>query len=103
MQKWEYLTEFFSAYFKNEGWEEYRQEHIPNFKQGKFSPETMIPRFNRMGEDGWELVHMQPVVVGPDDDVVAGGSDSSSSNAYFCAWKRPKQEAIEDEQEMRPE
>jgi len=94
MQQWEYFTELVSANIKNKGWEEYRRDNVPDFKPGKCSPRTMIPHLNNVGEEGWELVHMQPIAgVGANDDVWFTGGSGSWSNAYFCAWKRPKQEA----------
>ncbi len=92
MQKWEYFTEFIYASVDAPGWEKYRQDNMPDFKPYLCSPRTMIPHLNKEGEDGWELVHMQPIA-GVDDDatVIFPGQEGTSSNAYFCVWKRPKQ------------
>jgi hypothetical protein len=53
----------------------------------------MAPILNKLGEDGWELVHMEPVsAVGSNGDVgfQHGGSASFTtwSNVYFCVFKR---------------
>ena len=93
MQKWEYSTEFVRAHVDKTGWEKYRDDPSPDSKPPKYAPYTMIPELNERGEDGWELVHMQPVVVGKRHDVGFPGNVNHWSHAYFCAWKRPKQEA----------
>ncbi len=93
MQQWEYRTEFVWANVENKGWGKYRQTNWPNYKPKKFAPETMIPQLNRTGDEGWELVTMQPALVGHNRDVGYSGYTNSWSNAYFCAWKRPKPEA----------
>ncbi len=91
MQKWEYITEFVWASAKDEEWEKYRQEiGISAAGVQKYSPITMIPELNFRGEGGWELVHMQPVVVGKNHDIGFPGDVNHWSSIYFCAWKRPK-------------
>ncbi|MBC8254797.1 MAG: hypothetical protein H8E35_12340 [Ardenticatenia bacterium] len=103
MQQWEYQTEFVWADVEKKGWEEYSKRGWI-FDPPKYSPYTLIPDLNFRGEGGSELVHMQPVAdVGKKHDVLFTGTRPSWSNVYFCVWKRPKQEAIENEQEMRPE
>ena len=91
MQQWEYFTEFVYASVDAPGWEKYRRDNMPDFKPSKYSPRKMIPHLNNGGEDGWELVTMQPVAdVGDKGDVRFPGQTGNWSNAYFCAWKRPK-------------
>ena len=50
----------------------------------------MIPHLNMRGRDAWELVHMEPVVVGKNYDVCVtdGVGGATWSNIYFCAFKR---------------
>ena len=53
----------------------------------------MMPRLDAYGKDGWELVHMQPVVVGKNADVLAidsGRGMASWTSSYFCVFKRPE-------------
>ena len=81
MQKWEYLTRRIWASVDNEGWEEYKREHWPNWRPlSKYTPETMIPQLNRMGEEGWELITMQPVCGGSNADVGFGNRGPSRSS-----------------------
>ncbi len=96
MEKWEYLTRFVWANKENWKAEEsvdfYRKQGFSDFKPNKFSPQFMIATLNRLGEDGWELVHMEPVPeVGNNEDVgfPHGGANLTTwSNVYFCVFKR---------------
>lgn len=56
----------------------------------KYSPMAMIPDLNAMGEEGWELVHMQPVVAGENQDVLMLDTMRTWTNAYLCVFKKPK-------------
>jgi len=49
-----------------------------------------MPELNKLGEEGWELVHMEPVAkVGNKGDVLIG-PNYRWSNIYFCVFKRRK-------------
>ncbi len=92
MEKWEYRTEFVYANIDQEGVKEFFLKKYPNWKNpSKYTPETMELYLNQLGDEGWELVHMEPVqAVGKNGDVgVQGGSTIWLwSNVYFCALKR---------------
>jgi hypothetical protein len=53
----------------------------------------MVPELDSLGRDGWELVHMEPVIVGNNADVCIGSTEQTSvrpwTNTYFCVFKRP--------------
>jgi hypothetical protein len=91
--QWEYLTIFVRAEAKNE--EDYLREHF-DWKSGipRNAPEAMIPQLNSLGERGWELVHMQPVIVGDNRDVMIFDPSGTRNwtSSYFCVFKRPKEE-----------
>jgi hypothetical protein len=90
----EYLTTFLAA--------DARQEEpfllqMKSWKSGipPYTPEALIPRLNALGDDGWEIVHMQPVKVGDNADVLVADGGSSTrmwASSYFCVFKRPKAE-----------
>lgn len=91
-QKWQYMTVFVKAEaeramdFLLEKWD---------WKSGvpRNTPESMIPRLDALGEDGWELISMQPVMVGSNADVLvqdAGSGSRTWTSSYFCVFKRPK-------------
>jgi hypothetical protein len=91
--RWEYLTRFLYASMENEGAKAYARDKWPGWELRKYSPETMIPELDELGDDGWELVHMQPIgAVGTNRDVgfVAGEVTPRWSNSYFCVFKRPR-------------
>jgi hypothetical protein len=90
-QQWEYLTVFVKADARRE---DVFLREMRDWKDGipVYTPEALIPELNALGADGWELVHMQPVVVGDKRDVLVADSGSggrSWANQYFCVFKRP--------------
>jgi hypothetical protein len=91
-QRWEYLVRFMWASKENDGAMEYYLLNYAGQKPRKYSPETMIPELDALGNKGWELVHMEPIgAVGKHEDVgfVAGEGLPIWSNTYFCVFKRP--------------
>ena len=94
-EKWEYTSVFINASVDNDGAKQYIKERWPEWVGlKKYSPETLIPELDRFGMDGWELVNMEPVVVGGNHDiafVTSAGAPTQWSNIYFCAFKRRKQ------------
>ncbi|MDX1991328.1 MAG: hypothetical protein SF029_03005 [bacterium] len=93
MPKWEYLTKFCEANAKDKHTRDFLKQNFSVKRPPAFTPESMIPELNALGEDGWELVHMEPVArVGSNGDVLFDGSGSHWSNIYFCVFKRQKAE-----------
>ena len=91
MDKWEYLSTFVQANVRAKGVKDYLKQHRPDMKKiPRFAPETMLPELNALGEQGWELVHMQPVPRGSKGDILFSGEDRVWSNVYFCVFKRLK-------------
>ena len=91
MQMWEYLTTFVEADAEREA--AYLEE-TRSWKEGipRNTPEAMIPQMNSLGVQGWELVHMQPVITGRNGDVLVHADNSRKwTNTYFCVFKRPKE------------
>lgn len=90
--QWEYLTTFLKADARQE--EDFLRG-MRDWKSGipPYAPEALIPRLNALGEQGWELVHMEPVRVGDNHDVLVLDSGSGTrqwTSNYFCVFKRPK-------------
>ena len=92
MERWEYLTKFIKADVKNPGVSEFFKSYRPNWKNPPaYTPEAMMPELDDLGNQGWELVHMEPVAkVGSKGDVMVSGDSSYWSNTYFCVLKRRK-------------
>lgn len=90
MQKWEYLTRFVEADVRNRPVETVYSELVDAENLPRYSPLAMIPELNRLGEKGWELVHMEPVVIGKNHDVLMeeGGGMKRWATNYFCVFKR---------------
>lgn len=91
-QVWEYMTVFVKAEAAAEL--AFLEEHW-TWKNGvpRNTPESMMSRMDAYGREGWELVHMQPVVVGTNADVLAVDSGRGSAgwtSTYFCVFKRPQ-------------
>ena len=89
--QWEYQTLFLSAEARME--EEFLT-HLRDWKEGiqPYAPESLMPRLNGYGEQGWELIHIEPVAVGSKGDVLLQDGSGSRfwSNNYFCVFKRPR-------------
>ncbi len=66
MQRWEYLTVFLEADAVRE------EDYLRKYRDWKdripdFAVEALMPRLNALGEQGWELVSLEPVFI-----VIAG-------------------------------
>ncbi|MCC6801519.1 MAG: hypothetical protein IT319_01445 [Anaerolineae bacterium] len=89
--QWEYLTTFLQA---DARLEEAFLAEFSDWKDGvpAYTPEALIPRLNAYGEQGWELIHMQPVAVGSKADVLLMDNSGSRfwTSKYFCVFKRAK-------------
>lgn len=90
MDRWEYLTVFVKADARREA--DFLEQHR-SWKSGipQYTPEAMIPQLNAYGAQGWELVHMQPALVGDKEDILMhdNGSTRAWTSEYFCVFKRP--------------
>ena len=91
MQKWEYLTRFVEANVHMQSADTLYSELVDGENLPRNSPQAMIPELNRLGEKGWELVHMEPVFIGKNHDVLLheGGGMKRWATNYFCVFKRP--------------
>jgi len=88
VEQWEYITRFVEASAKKKAVKTYIKETFDK-KARRHSPESMIPELNAMGEQGWEIIHMEPVPrVGGKEDIQF--DQSHWSNTYFVVAKRRK-------------
>lgn len=92
VEKWEYLTQFLTADVEAEGVREELRRLWPSWEPRRYSPQALIPKLNRFGEQGWELVSIEPVTIGTNDDVLTHHATGIAhwSNVYFCTFKRRK-------------
>lgn len=86
MANWEYLSIFLEADVKDKAQKSHIEETFGK-KAKRHSPESMIPELNKLGKEGWELVHMEPVPkVGGKENIQF--DPYNWSNTYFCVFKR---------------
>jgi hypothetical protein len=94
MEKWEYLTEFIEADIDAEGVRKALEKKLPDLTKTELprhAPQAAIPRLDQLGEQGWELVHMEPVYAQKNADVlISAGAVGYWTHLYFCVFKRPK-------------
>jgi hypothetical protein len=89
MEQWEYLSVFLQAQVKDKTTREMIKKRFSK-KARRYSPESLIPELDKLGSEGWELVHMEPIAkVGGNEDVLMD-TGSRWTNAYFCVFKRRK-------------
>lgn len=66
----------------------------PQITFPRYAVQTLMPQLDAIGEQGWEPVSVQPVIVGVNGDVIMPSSDSRGlgggfySNQYLCVFKR---------------
>lgn len=93
--QWEYLTRFIQARATDKEVRRYLKDELEVKRVKRFQPEAMIPELNELGEDGWEIIHMEPVAkVGGKGDILVS-TDYFWTSTYFCVFKRPKPGSLE--------
>jgi hypothetical protein len=87
--QWEYHLGYITTETRLE--QAFLQENFPGKRLPRYAVQAALPELNALGEQGWELVQMQPVSLGENGDVlVAGGDMRKWTNTYFCVFKRRK-------------
>jgi hypothetical protein len=94
--KWEYQVEFIRADTEIQNIKEYLIAKFPKWKSiPQHTPLAMLLRLNGLGENGWELVHMEPISsLGAKEDIgypitgVIAMAGYIYSHTYFCVFKR---------------
>jgi len=93
MQRWEYLTVFLEADAVRE------EDYLRKYRDWKeripeFTVEALMPRLNALGEQGWELVSLEPVFIGNRGDVLVhdnGSGGRTWTSKYMGVFKRAKE------------
>ena len=93
-EKWEYTSTILFANVDNEGAKEYIKNRWPKWTTVRqFSPETIIPELDKFGNEGWELMHMEPVAIQDENMSIAfSGTQRIVSSAQFCVVNRKQVE-----------
>lgn len=87
-EKWEYRTQFLGA--DGEAVKDFLFKSFPGQRHFKYTPLALIPELNRLGAEGWELVSLEPVMVGDKGDVLIWIDSARSywTATYLAAFKR---------------
>jgi hypothetical protein len=89
--RWEHYIEYIHADARDPQTKDFLATCYPGERFAKYAAEATLRRLNEIGEQGWELVHMQPVWVQRDGTVTS--ATGNGTNTYFCVFKRPKRSA----------
>lgn len=86
MDRWEYMTLFIEAKAENV------RDHLAELdveNPPRNTPLSMMPQLNALGNKGWELIHMEPVIVGRNHDILLHSADHRCwTSNYFAVLKR---------------
>ena len=84
---WEHYVELIEADAQKHP--ELVQSFYPPGSVPQYALQSILPRLNHLGEQGWEIVQVQPVMVGRNGDVLINGAMSEKwTRTYLCVFKR---------------
>lgn len=95
MTQWQYLVRVFAADKEDEAVINYLQQEYPerSWKElPKYDPLTLEAWLNVCGQEGWELVSVEPVEkLGANGDIgnIYPPSTYSWRRSFLCVFKRP--------------
>lgn len=90
MEQWEYMPTYIEANATKKDIKQFLKDKFGKKRPPRYMVESLMPELNRLGAEGWELVHMEPVSkLGSKGDVLFGAG-YRWSNVYFCVFKRRK-------------
>lgn len=84
---WEHYLELIEADAQTQP--EFIQQFYPPNSIPRYALQSILPRLNVLGEQGWEVVQIQPVMLGKNGDVLINGAMSEKwTRTYLCVFKR---------------
>lgn len=87
MQRWEYFATTLTSNVQDAPVP--IRDDIPPDGHGKYSTYALMPQLNHLGDQGWELVSIEPVSLGKNGDVVRPDANAARwGRDYFCCFKR---------------
>jgi len=106
VQKWEYLVDILYPASDKEGVaggrdpvvRRYLQETYQGAPPGKYNPKYLEAALCNFGDDGWELVSIEPVcMTGREFDWrhAAGGQYEHWTQQYWVVFRRQKSQSLE--------
>jgi hypothetical protein len=84
MESWEHLVVVLIADIDNAGAMEYLAGMYPGWNLPVYTPESLTPDLNAYGQEGWELLSLQPVGLAEDGKV----TPDASTNIYLTVFRR---------------
>ena len=86
---WEHLVAYLVADARQQA--PFLQQMWPGRQFPKYAALSLMPQLDYYGQQGWELVSIQPVDVGSNGDIlIHAGQAISYSYTYLCVFKRQK-------------
>lgn len=87
---WEHLVVYLEAVAQQQA--AFLQQKWPGQHFPMYAAQALMPQLDFYGQQGWELVSIQPVIVGANGDIMihnphAGYADRWTF-AYLCVFKR---------------
>jgi hypothetical protein len=88
LEQWEYFTTLIETEMAQI--DAHTEAMIPSDQDHpKYSPYATMPELNRLGQKGWELMSMQPVIAGKNHDILVHPNNFTYwSHTYLCVFKR---------------
>ena len=92
MDRWQYWVDVLSANATEPEARAWLNQAFPGWKPSKYAAASIVPVLNRRGAEGWELISIQPLVVGNEGNVTQPTPDASMghdwTSYYLCTFKR---------------
>lgn len=89
---WEHLVIYLAADAQQE--QQFLHDKWPGREFPKYAAQALMPKLDQLGEQGWELVSCEPVIVGMNGDILITDRQEAWTgrwtNQYLCIFKRPK-------------
>jgi hypothetical protein len=89
---WEHLVLYLEADAEKQA--AFLQKRWPGHQFPMYAAQSLMPKLDQYGDQGWELVSIQPVIVGDNGDILITDRRDAWSGSwtftYLCVFKRPK-------------
>ncbi|HEX6779553.1 MAG TPA: hypothetical protein VF099_15195 [Ktedonobacterales bacterium] len=91
VKRWEHLIVRLSS--ATAPHQQFLSQHLPSLVYSYAAPEALIPQLDYYGDQGWELVAIQPVMISQNGEatVAGGGHLPIKTSDYLCTFKRLRQ------------
>jgi hypothetical protein len=87
IERWEYTMAVLNS--ETEPYLQYFQQRWPQMQLSYNSPFALLPQLEVYGQQGWELVAVQPVILGNNGEVLISAQVGvHRATQYLCTFKR---------------